>query len=497
MSRRTRNLWAGTVVSMGVVVAAIILKPAWLSGFDNQSAKAANQLIVHEWGTFTSFSGSDGVNLDYRPLVHYDLPPFVNSPLSNLGNPLAKPRVVAQQRMETPVIYFYTDEPQTVNVRVRFPQGMLTEWYPPAKEFASGASSVDELTHATADSAAAPAATSADANSAHAANVAPAAAAENPDAAVAGEAPRNPVTDFWLASQQLERVRGGHAPVIDGNAYLDWGAVRLIPPQQFADVRVRNAKKQIVPAWLPKIADGHHYGRARETDAAVVEVVDRRGESHFEKFLFYRGLGNFELPIKLAALGNERFEVTNSGLETSGVLLLVRIEAERVRFVRLEPINPQSAIEIELPGSASSVAALAEAIVGELVAAGLYEREARAMVNTWHDSWFGETGTRLLYLVSSAPTEKLLPLTIEPAPAECVRVLVGRLETLTPEDCRRLVRSLTVELAAEAPAAEAIRAELAPLGRFAEPALRFVIGQTNDAAARERLQAILAELQPR
>ncbi len=27
------------------------------------------RLVVHEWGTFTNFSGSDGVKLEYRPLI--------------------------------------------------------------------------------------------------------------------------------------------------------------------------------------------------------------------------------------------------------------------------------------------------------------------------------------------------------------------------------------------------------------------------------------------
>ena len=33
-------------------------------------------------------------------------------------------------RMETPVIYFYAPREMTVNVRVRFPQGVITEWFP-------------------------------------------------------------------------------------------------------------------------------------------------------------------------------------------------------------------------------------------------------------------------------------------------------------------------------------------------------------------------------
>jgi hypothetical protein len=116
------------------------------------------------------------------------------------------------------------------------------------------------------------------------------------------------------------------------------------------------------------------------------------------------------------------------------------------------------------------------------------------MVNTWRASWFGENGTRLLYLVPEKLTDMLLPLAVSPAPDERVRVLVGRLETLTPEDCERLVHALTGAGSDERPAAETIKAELAALGRFAEPALQFMIGQTDDGATRSRLEAVLAEI---
>ena len=37
-----------------------------------------SDLVVHEWGTFTSVSGSDGVSLEWRPLSGpSDLPSFV------------------------------------------------------------------------------------------------------------------------------------------------------------------------------------------------------------------------------------------------------------------------------------------------------------------------------------------------------------------------------------------------------------------------------------
>ena len=115
------------------------------------------------------------------------------------------------------------------------------------------------------------------------------------------------------------------------------------------------------------------------------------------------------------------------------------------------------------------------------------------MVNTWRGSWFGENGTRLLYLVPGQQTDELLPLAVEPAPDERVRVLVGRLETLTPEDCQRLVGKLTAN-GGDQPTPEAIDAELKTLGRFAEPAIQFAVSQTTEPTAREQLETILANL---
>ncbi len=416
MSRRSKRVCWGAAIATGLVVATVALLPPVLQGFDSRPVADANgsskpdKLVVHEWGTFTSFAGSDGVNFEFRSTGTSDLPPFILSPPSSrsyLSRLLGKQENVALQRMETPVTYFYTDRPRVVNVRVDFPRGLLTEWYPWAEKYDPGQQNADRK--------------------------------------------------------------------IVGHAFLDWGAVRLTPQEQFGDVRLKTKKGKIVPATLPRLVEGDHYGRARETDSAIVETVDQIQGSHFEKFLFYRGLGNFELPIKLQALGNDRFEVSNASAGASGALLLVRIEDGRVRFRRLDPLGPQSAIEASLPTTESTVDELAAATVRELTAAGLYEKESLAMVNTWRSSWFGEDGTRLFYLVPGKLTDELLPLKVEPSPDEQVRILVGRLETLTPEDCRRLVQAITASGSRDEPSAEVVQAELDSLGRFAEPALQFVI----------------------
>lgn len=93
---------------------------------------------AHEWGTFTSVQGADGVQPEWNPFAAPDLPPFVYNVNKNALNPrarsyplyLAKTAVRSLQRMETPVIYFYSDRERTVDVTVQFPQGHVTEWFP-------------------------------------------------------------------------------------------------------------------------------------------------------------------------------------------------------------------------------------------------------------------------------------------------------------------------------------------------------------------------------
>ena len=44
----------------------------------------------------------------------------------------ARREMAARVRMETPVLYFYSDRDTTVRVRVSFHHGLMTEWFPPA-----------------------------------------------------------------------------------------------------------------------------------------------------------------------------------------------------------------------------------------------------------------------------------------------------------------------------------------------------------------------------
>jgi hypothetical protein len=91
-------------------------------------------LTVHEWGTFTSVAGENGNAIEWGVLDGKDdLPGFV----IDGGYHCVKSRMTGTIRMETPVLYFYTQRPMEARVRVSMPGGILTEWYPQA-DHASG-----------------------------------------------------------------------------------------------------------------------------------------------------------------------------------------------------------------------------------------------------------------------------------------------------------------------------------------------------------------------
>src|SRR5258706_11731787 len=94
-------------------------------------------LVVHEWGTFTSMLGSDGVSLEGLHHEEERLPAFVHArapgdALANKGLELQPTGVT--QKLETPVLYFY-GAAQAVRVHVDFPKGVLSQWYPDAMAF--------------------------------------------------------------------------------------------------------------------------------------------------------------------------------------------------------------------------------------------------------------------------------------------------------------------------------------------------------------------------
>jgi hypothetical protein len=82
--------------------------------------------------------------------------------------------------------------------------------------------------------------------------------------------------------------------------------------------------------------------------------------------------------------------------------------------------------------SKDRVADLRKEMRAALIADGLFEDEAEAMLNTWERSYFQGSGQRVFFMVPRAWTDQVLPLSIS-VPSELTRVMIGRIELVTPQ----------------------------------------------------------------
>src|SRR5262249_23299695 len=148
-----------------------------------------------------------------------------------------------------------------------------------------------------------------------------------------------------------------------------------------------------------------HYYPARETDAAPLSLGDEQKVEQ-EKFLFYRGIGFFDLPLSVK-LKNDQVIVRNTAQDEVAEVILFENREGKLGWRIHGALKGEATIA--RPALDQSVESLRREIEKTLVAQGLYEKEAAAMVKTWRDSWF-EEGLRVFYIVPRRATDAILPL---------------------------------------------------------------------------------------
>lgn len=375
------------------------------------TTSAQAKLEAHEWGTFTSLVGSDGITQD--GMLHEDekLPSFVygfGETRVAASTPTPRPypppdddcrrskggcfsrQLLATspitQKMETPVIYFYGDRAQHVDVTVKFPQGVITETFP------------------------APVATS---------------PLPNTMTSIA-----NGETTF---SVDILATNARPPYVDDDNIYSHARNVASLYVRSGSDVE-KFIFYRGIGRFQPRIAMTSTGGRLslsapKESipQAAFLVHVDAKGDGRM---------------LKLNTLATKGSEIVSTQM--------------------IERLSTHAGTQLSAPqitGGAASTFVLADA----LVKSGLKKDEAMAMVKTWEHGYLKVPGLRLLYVLPRAEVDEILPITMTPQPDKLERVFVGRIEILldTEED-RILAEIASPEFKIES------------LGRFAEPTLRRV-----------------------
>lgn len=401
------------------------------TAFTHSNAAEPTRYSAHEWGTFTSIQGSDGTPIRWNPLIKSDLPDFVHTRRKpGRGRELESAAQLAILSLKESSHWLQRMETPVIYFHTTTPLRLTAHVGFP-----------DGL-----------------------------------------------ITEWYPAASAYGPMPGipNILPAAK-ESFATWKDLEILP-----------TATTFPPATIPTEEAPSHYYAARSAQSNPVRTTHGvgatavgRGET--EQFLFYRGVGDFTTPLHLSNPSGD-IVLRNTGPEPLPTLFLWEASGSSARLTAISPLAPGASKTVrQMAETAANRASLTRefryrlqtALVGE----GLHPDEANAMVQTWADSWFDEDGTRVLYLVPRPFIDKVLPLTLTPAPENLARVFVGRAELLpaaTEEKAWELANRFLHQSDPKA---------ATELGRLVVP--RFVDSLVNRLQARAaRMAEVAAGLQP-
>ncbi len=385
------------------------------------SVQSQAKLVVHEWGTFTSLVASNGEAQNGMYYEDEELPDFVhnfgdkktihinnalhlfaiapphqppqptpvpkppphppNCPVrSKIGCEFLADQMITQ-KMETPVVYFYSDEPKKVNFNVSFPGGVISQSYPEAS---------------------------------------------------------------FSSPEAIPGVK-----LKNGSAHY---VVNILKDTQIT---------------LPEVESTNIYSHARNTASDIIQIGQET-----EKFIFYRGLGEFKTKLRITSK-NANLRIQNlTAIKIPAAFLIYTNEEGSGNIISLGSVSSRASLKVKsqrLEKLQSSVKAhdvfLKEArqlLFESLTQAGLYGDEAQSMLDTWENGYFKTPGLRVLYVLSRNEVEEILPVQMSPVPDQFNRVFVGRIEVLLDTAEEKVLSQIQ---------REGGQYDISQLGRMAQPIL--------------------------
>jgi hypothetical protein len=325
---------------------------------------AEEPLVVHEWGTFTSLQDEagrtiGGINTDEESLPGfvYDLRPVRMVQHSDLAPRFIKfaPACAEEvtMRLETPVVYFHLPKGMktaTVDVKVTFLGGVLSQFYPDAQIAVDGADIFDRKT--------------------------------------------------WKFNRLMTTT----------TSTLEWkrltvGALGNVPHTTSA---VWLAPRQVASAPVATPAGEHErylfYRGLGKLDAPLVAVRSADG-SAFNVSARPGALGNGTTLATIPRLWL-------ADLRGDGTAAMRSVPAHVPNDSRPTSVIPATFAVGDY--SADRLAVLQRELHAGLMGEGLHTDEATALLTTWQESYFKSPGLRLFFLVPRQWTDRFLPLTVTP-----------------------------------------------------------------------------------
>ena len=383
-------------------------------------AVASDRLTVHEWGTFTSFQNEKGeslrrINTDDEPVpefVHQLGHRYLFSPTDLIvderpyltqGARTADRRVT--MRLETPVLYFYPPQGSdvlTVDVSVDFRRGLLTQFFPKAL------ATVKPPPDGSEDN--------------------PAESFTNSGSLVwsgvqVGKAGTIPETTdaVWLAPRKVNA-----APLTVGDE-----SEKFLFYRGVGDVKA--------PFRVERDADQNLWISVNQNELLEPELSTPKNEIPGSTSTEKNKRGRVPTSLWLPVLEKRHFWLLDVHADGRSVYRRIPYNPSEIRFGDRLFVTPGKFDEQEF--SPNNLTALRAEMRSALIEDGLFVDEADALLNTWQLSYFLSPGQRLFFLVPQEWTDELLPLKLS-VPADIKRVMVGRIELVTPAQ-RQLLKQLS------------------------------------------------------
>ncbi len=232
---------------------------------------------------------------------------------------------------------------------------------------------------------------------------------------------------------------------------------------------------------------GAHYAAAREVPDAWIfhhrfDYKDQKTQKvittdQADKFIFYRGAGDFPIDFRISNTTDSNIEVANHGTSEIQLGVLLEVRGDKARWSTLpaiqkageKPTITSTRITGEWKPIREIEAELTKWFQKTLTSEGLTSDEAAAMVATWEGSWFREAGLRAFTIMPREEVDKVLPLNVSPTPEKLVRVFVHRHELIRSEAEQELATLISDPHIATNDASK--RLQKLELGRFSNAVL--------------------------
>ena len=188
------------------------------------------------------------------------------------------------------------------------------------------------------------------------------------------------------------------------------------------------------PVWL----------EPRKVNAKPVQV-----DEEVEKYLFYRGLGENDIPLhvvtnretkKIEIFSEEKKSLVEEPKYSIENLWYVNVDSQgKIIYKKLSGFTVDSNLrtkkidfssEFTKDEKKNDYQSLISSMKDALVKEGLFVEEASAMLKTWEHAYFKQTGSRIFYMVPRLWVDKNLPIKVS-VDSKIERAMIGRIEIIS------------------------------------------------------------------